>query len=69
MQTNYLLSILLVLCTLLSFAYASGSTSNSTGLVGGILFTAFGLSIFSRLIQRIAPNFVFSLLPYHSVSC
>ncbi|KAK5578320.1 hypothetical protein RB653_007990 [Dictyostelium firmibasis] len=71
MQPNFIFATLLVLLSLLTFTYASGSSpiTSSTGMFGGAIVAAFTFAIFSRLAQNFAPRAIFSLLPYHSVSC
>ncbi|EAL63732.1 hypothetical protein DDB_G0287329 [Dictyostelium discoideum AX4] len=72
MQSNFIFATLLVLLSLLTFTYASGSssmTSSSMPMFGGAIVAAFAFAIFSRLAQNFAPRAIFSLLPYHSVSC
>ncbi|GAM26671.1 hypothetical protein SAMD00019534_098460, partial [Acytostelium subglobosum LB1] len=47
--------------------------TNLTGMTSsrsvGAISVAFSIGILGSFIQRLAPSFVFSLLPYHSVSC
>ncbi|KYQ91385.1 hypothetical protein DLAC_08342 [Tieghemostelium lacteum] len=61
--------IFLILLSLISVTLASGSESvHSSGILGGIL-AALCFGIIGNLTKKLAPKFIFSLLPYHSVSC
>eukprot|EP01132_Coremiostelium_polycephalum_P010672 gene10672-13072_t len=67
---NQSISIIVVFFALigLSLAYGNEFSSSSSNLVSSIL-VAIGFGMIAKLTQTLAPKFVFSLLPYHSVSC
>ncbi|EFA81447.1 hypothetical protein PPL_05435 [Heterostelium album PN500] len=57
-----------ILFVFIGLVFAEGSSS-SNNLIANSLMVATFAGICGSFIKTLAPRFIFSLLPYHSVSC